>query len=469
MSEDSGQQRAVPWTQRLLAWLRQMPHRPGTAAAVTGGVIGTLFGGVIGILLASLVGFVLWHRRSGMNLQLKPPGVLSQTLPAVGRQLAAMVFFLPIASFHAMPSGHSPDTLVKYASIVLAKPSNLWSARAFDPFPGIPVVVLAAMALMFWGLWSPRRTLNKVALLSGFTLYLFSPTLGALVTGDPGLHLPFGHLRVGFYVALAGVLAMLLPPRLAAMGAAPVAPAAALLVFWPNPTHWLALFGLGFEATHHGAAALLSGALAGALGASLVNEEAEQQDGGGVFLDLRHPAGHSPNAFTTGWVFAARCILNPGTDRERDVSDKVKWSGSGTFTPAQGANSRPHFSGPGANTIKLTYKSKGIAITKEYAVSAVAPAGYASIGSLAECPSDAHGCPACPHATTGEVQTGSPNVLVDGKPAARVGDTGTHAACCGPNTFAITGGDARVLINGRPAAKAGSPTKHCGGLGQIKG
>ncbi len=248
--------------------------------------------------------------------------------------------------------------------------------------------------------------------------------------------------------------------------------AALLLVPLRLPGGWSDLLAQGdpaFEATHHGAAALLSGAIAAALGGSAVDEEGEQQDGGSIFLDLRHPAGYSPNVFTTGWVFAARCVLNPGTDHERDVSDKVEWSGSGSFSPARGSRSRPSFAGAGGNVIKLTYKSKGVAISKEYAVSAVAPAGYAGIGSLAECPADAHGCPACPHATTGAVQTGSPNVMVHGKPAARVGDTGTHAACCGPNSFTITGGDSSVRINGRPAAKVGSPTKHCGGTGQIKG
>lgn len=48
-----------------------------------------------------------------------------------------------------------------------------------------------------------------------------------------------------------------------------------------------------------------------------------------------------------------------------------------------------------------------------------------------------------------------------------MGDIGTHAACCGPNTFTIAEGDPRVLINGKPAAKSGCKTIHCGGVGRL--
>lgn len=107
--------------------------------------------------------------------------------------------------------------------------------------------------------------------------------------------------------------------------------------------------------------------------------------------------------------------------------------------------------------------------SKTFSVNAVSPAGYAYIGMRASCPSDAHGCMACAHPTVGPITTGSPNVFVNGRPAARVGDIGVHAACCGPNTFKIISGDSQVLINGRPAAKIGSQTNHCGGVGSIVG
>jgi uncharacterized Zn-binding protein involved in type VI secretion len=48
-----------------------------------------------------------------------------------------------------------------------------------------------------------------------------------------------------------------------------------------------------------------------------------------------------------------------------------------------------------------------------------------------------------------------------------VGDNGVHAACCGPNTFVIEEGDPEVLIDGRPAARVGDSTRHCGGFGHL--
>ncbi|MBI5706957.1 MAG: PAAR domain-containing protein [Armatimonadetes bacterium] len=82
-------------------------------------------------------------------------------------------------------------------------------------------------------------------------------------------------------------------------------------------------------------------------------------------------------------------------------------------------------------------------------------------------PACAHGCPACPHTVIGPVTSGSPTVRINGQPAARVGDVGTHTACCGPNTFRIEEGDSQVLIDGKPAARIGDKTKHCGGAGKL--
>lgn len=92
----------------------------------------------------------------------------------------------------------------------------------------------------------------------------------------------------------------------------------------------------------------------------------------------------------------------------------------------------------------------------------------ARLNDAVECQADAHGCPGCPHVTRGPIMTGSSDVFVDGKPAARVSDTGMHAACCGPNTFEIAMGSGTVFINGRKAARKGDMTEHCGGIGKIE-
>ena len=86
---------------------------------------------------------------------------------------------------------------------------------------------------------------------------------------------------------------------------------------------------------------------------------------------------------------------------------------------------------------------------------------------LAQCPADAHGCPLCPHPTVGPAILGSPTVLVNNLPAIRLGDTGIHAACCGPNMWNPIMGSATVMINNKPAIRLGDQTKHCGGVGQT--
>jgi uncharacterized Zn-binding protein involved in type VI secretion len=154
---------------------------------------------------------------------------------------------------------------------------------------------------------------------------------------------------------------------------------------------------------------------------------------------------------------------------ENDISDNVKWSGTGSFEPDTGPVSHPSFTAPGPNVIILTVQTKKGVVTKRFSVDAVSPSSYAHVGSQAQCPADAHGCPACPHPVIGPIQTGSHMIYAGGFPAARVGDTGTHAACCGPNSFTIETGDASVLINGRPAARIGDVTRHCGGMGRIVG
>jgi uncharacterized Zn-binding protein involved in type VI secretion len=83
----------------------------------------------------------------------------------------------------------------------------------------------------------------------------------------------------------------------------------------------------------------------------------------------------------------------------------------------------------------------------------------------------------------GVITQGSPDTIIGGKPAARVGDgtangspvvEGSHdvlingrpAAIAGARNGCggvVVGGSANVRINGRPAAQAGSPTSDCGG------
>ncbi len=81
----------------------------------------------------------------------------------------------------------------------------------------------------------------------------------------------------------------------------------------------------------------------------------------------------------------------------------------------------------------------------------------ATIGSM-------HVCPMVtgyvPHVGGAVVGPGAPTVLINGKPAAVMGDTCT---CVGPPDT-IVQGEATVLINGKPAATVGCMTAHGGSI-----
>jgi len=473
------------------AFVRLLPHRPALAAALTGAAIG-YFNGPLALLAAVGVGAFLLHRQSGFTLPISGPDAVRRTLPFLGRVLVGMFFVLPIVSAGLMlPGFRNPTTIDRYVSIAIAEPSSMFERHTSFPYPGIPLLALAAIALIGFGLWRPRRRTHLIALVVGVVLFIASPVLSSVVNGDPGFHLDPREYAVGMYVALAGVALLVFaqlqgrqPPLTVQGGEAPptdeVSPPSSLsppsVLAVAGPAILLAgafegqpstLFGLPFEALHHSIASLIAAGAGAAVGYSTTDQEAEQEHPT-VFLSLKFPAGYSPNIFTEGWVFAARCILNPGTDDEVDVSDQVEWSGSGSFSPPVGRTTRPKFAAPGPQTVTLTYRGQGPDVTKEFATNAVDPIGaFASVGTIAACPADAHGCPADPHPTVGPIITGSPTVFIDGRPAARRGDAGVHAVCCGPNMYTIVGGDRSVLIDGRPAARIGSRTQHCGGLGTL--
>ena len=89
------------------------------------------------------------------------------------------------------------------------------------------------------------------------------------------------------------------------------------------------------------------------------------------------------------------------------------------------------------------------------------------VSDLAQSKADAHGCLGCPHPVVGPGIQGSPDVMVNGLPALRVGDPGIHMACCGPNMWNALKGSGTVFINGIPAHRKGDTTMHCGGVGEL--
>ena len=90
------------------------------------------------------------------------------------------------------------------------------------------------------------------------------------------------------------------------------------------------------------------------------------------------------------------------------------------------------------------------------------------LGDKSQVPSDAHMCPGCPHTCIGPAIKGSPDVMVNGKPAVRVSDNGVHSSCCGGNTWIAQAGSGTVMINNLAAHRLGDQDTHCGGVGQMQ-
>ncbi len=214
--------------------------------------------------------------------------------------------------------------------------------------------------------------------------------------------------------------------------------------------------------------ATISGTLEAVQGEDIVHStftgESKAEEG----LRLTFPLGESPKVFDKGWKFGAECLLADSRGSVTDYSISIEWTGTATFNPATGPVSAPIFNTIGANRIILTVTDyEGNKLQKEIDVTTVDSKEYAHVGSYAYCPADAHGCKGCPHPVAGTINTGSPDVMINGFRAARKGDGGIQAICCGPNTFTISEGDPDVLIKGIPAARYGNATKHCGGTGSL--
>lgn len=76
------------------------------------------------------------------------------------------------------------------------------------------------------------------------------------------------------------------------------------------------------------------------------------------------------------------------------------------------------------------------------------------------CPMVTPGLPPIPHVGGPIVGPGNPTVLINGIPAAVLGDMCT---CVGPPDSIISG-SATVMIGGKPAARMGDPTAHGGSI-----
>lgn len=89
--------------------------------------------------------------------------------------------------------------------------------------------------------------------------------------------------------------------------------------------------------------------------------------------------------------------------------------------------------------------------------------GICRLGDKAKTEGHTHGGVCCePHTCIGPAVSASSNVLVNGKPALRLGDLGVHSPCCGPSVWTVDAGSGGLFINGMRAVRQGDLTIHCG-------
>ena len=290
--------------QRIL-WLFTRDGLPVLITILAGFIIGAFINGAVGLILSTAAGLFILHRFKRLPFKFKPwPELVSGLSPIVARLLFFMIFLLPVASYLTLPSGHTPNTLTKYVSIIIAIPKNLISKPAADVFPGLVIIVLISIALMLYGSMSLSKTKGWILALLGLLLYTFSPTITSSIMGHPGLRIVPKFFSVGYYFAWLGLILLplsryfprWLKGRSSAGAVLSIVPPVLLFTLLSqdntirsvDSSFWLSLFD--FESTHHFFASAFSGGVAAWGAASVVDETGNDSDGNEAPPDTEEPA-----------------------------------------------------------------------------------------------------------------------------------------------------------------------------------
>lgn len=272
-------------------WLLTRDGQPVLITIVVGIVIGFLINGALGLLLATIAGFAVLKLFNRLPIRLMPwQAAAIDVSPILAKICFMMIFLLPVASYLTLPSGHSPNTLTKYLSIVIAIPDNLISKPSYDVFPGFAIIVIASMVMMFWGSLNLGKARYWLLALGGLLLYTFSPTISSILTGDFRLRIIMSFFSIGYYLAWAGLILMLVSkilPRFLTVETNQLRGSAGMLSILPpvvavgflsqliaGDTSGQAFFigGFDFESTHHFVAGVFSAGIAGVGGGVIVDQ-----------------------------------------------------------------------------------------------------------------------------------------------------------------------------------------------------
>lgn len=176
-------------------------------------LVGVVFDGAVGLVLAVVVGLLVQRYFGQLKIPLKPPkALLSFLLAPVSRLLIVLGLLLPFGNGLTLATGHYPDTLMKYLSIVITLPQNLlatsgedWWFGLPDYYPGAPLIVSISIIMMFVGALRIQKTKYLKFFIAGLVLYTLSPTISYLITtGKFAAMFYSGFYAVGFFVTWAG-------------------------------------------------------------------------------------------------------------------------------------------------------------------------------------------------------------------------------------------------------------------------
>ena len=294
--------------QRLIAkikWLLTKEGRPYLLVIALGFLIGAFVDGATGIILATIVGLVVLSFLKKFHLPIKPWQATVTTLfPIIARLCFMMILLLPVADGAIgllLPSGHYPDTFMKYLSIMIVVPKNIVSnAPIVDIFPGIPIVVALSIVLMFWGSLNLYKRKNFAIALTGLILYTISPAIASVAV--PTHFSPVYSYAAGYYLGWVGIVLVIVDKFFLQRILKAIAPklpgfkvqANRMLSLMPILAFTIVitqLQGLNlhlqliamqdlFEAEHHAVASLLSGIVAGVGAGAIIESVVPPGDSG---------------------------------------------------------------------------------------------------------------------------------------------------------------------------------------------
>jgi len=329
-----------------IRWLFTKDGYPALAPLVVGIVIGFFLNGPLGLILATAGGFAVLYFFKRLPIRLKPWQALTVDLiPILAKIFFFMIFLLPVASYLTLPSGHTPNTLPKYVSIIFALPKNLFSKPGTDVFPGFCIIVLVSIVLMFWGALNLNKKKNWLLAFFGLLLYTFSPTITSAILGDARIRIIMSFFSTGYYLAWLGLILILVSkvlPRLlkvkpdlmrkqpGILNILPPVIAVGVLsqLYSVDVAGHMQFMGLfDFESTHHFIAGIFSGGTAAFGSAAIVDEateEGEYSESDEAAEPEKTPPPPEPQPGPKPPV--------PSTDPEDEPGTTIQDNGDGTMT-----------------------------------------------------------------------------------------------------------------------------------------